>query len=48
MEDVVETLLGSEITDEVDQITDLQALARKRWRERARRLGIINESGSPP
>jgi CBS domain containing-hemolysin-like protein len=48
MEDVVETLLGSEITDEADATTDLQALARRRWRERARRLGIINESGPPP
>ncbi|MFO8063019.1 MAG: CNNM domain-containing protein [Spirochaetia bacterium] len=46
MEDVVETLLGSEITDEVDETTDLQGLARKRWRERARRLGIIGESGT--
>ena len=43
MEDVVETLLGSEITDEADETTDLQGLARKRWRERARRLGIIGE-----
>lgn len=40
LEDVVETLLGVEIVDEVDDTTDLQALARKRWEERARRLGI--------
>jgi CBS domain containing-hemolysin-like protein len=46
MEDVVETLLGSEITDEVDETTDLQGLARKRWRERARRLGIIGDSST--
>ena len=40
MEDVVETLLGLEITDEADATTDLRALARDKWEERARRLGI--------
>src|SRR5699024_8242881 len=40
MEDVVETLLGMEIVDEIDAIEDMQKLARKQWRERARRLGI--------
>lgn len=40
MEDVVETLLGMEIVDEIDAIDDMQKLAREKWRERARRLGI--------
>ncbi|MEX0995062.1 MAG: hemolysin family protein [Balneolaceae bacterium] len=41
MEDVVETLLGMEIVDEIDAIEDMQKLARKKWRERAKRLGIV-------
>lgn len=41
MEDVVETLLGMEIVDEIDAIEDMQKLARQKWRERAKRLGIV-------
>lgn len=40
MEDVVETLLGLEIVDEFDTIEDMQKLARQKWKERARLLGI--------
>jgi CBS domain containing-hemolysin-like protein len=40
MEDVVETLLGMEIVDEIDAIDDMQKMARQQWRERAKRLGI--------
>lgn len=40
LEDVVETVLGMEIVDESDKVTDMQALARKRWRERAAKLGV--------
>lgn len=40
MEDVVETLLGMEIVDEIDAIDDMQKLARQQWRERAKKLGI--------
>lgn len=36
MEDVMETLLGLEITDETDSTEDMQALARKNWESRAR------------
>lgn len=43
MEDLVETLLGMEIIDEVDAYEDMQKLARKKWRERAARLGIVSE-----
>jgi len=41
MEDVVETLIGMEIVDEIDAIEDMQKLARKNWEERAKRLGIV-------
>lgn len=43
MEDVVETLLGLEIVDEVDTIKDMQALARKQWFNRAKSLGLVPE-----
>jgi CBS domain containing-hemolysin-like protein len=42
MEDVIETLLGLEIMDESDHVSDLQRLARKSWETRAKRLGIFN------
>ncbi|MEM7291661.1 MAG: hemolysin, partial [Pseudomonadota bacterium] len=50
MEDIIETLLGLEIVDESDNDEDMQALARKNWEQRARRLGIIakdEESDDP-
>ena len=40
MEDVVETLLGLEIMDEVDTIKDMQVLARRQWKKRAKRVGL--------
>ena len=43
-EDVVETLLGLEIVDEGDETHDLQAFARKRWEERAKRLGVDRDA----
>jgi len=43
MEDVLETLLGMEIIDESDSTVDMQALARKNWEARARRIGLIEE-----
>lgn len=43
MEDVIETLLGLEIMDESDNVSDLQHLARKSWEARAKKLGIIEE-----
>jgi magnesium and cobalt exporter, CNNM family len=42
-EDIIETLLGLEIVDESDSDADLQALARKLWKIRANRLGIIDK-----
>jgi CBS domain containing-hemolysin-like protein len=43
MEDYLETLLGLEIVDESDNIEDMQKLARQKWEERARDLGISTE-----
>ncbi len=42
MEDVLETLLGLEIVDESDNEEDMQSLARKKWKERAKKLGIVD------
>ncbi|MCH5182157.1 MAG: DUF21 domain-containing protein [Prevotellaceae bacterium] len=33
MEDVIETMLGYEIVDEKDTVTDMQELAREKWQE---------------
>lgn len=43
MEDVIETLIGLEIVDEVDKEEDMQALARENWEVRARARGLIEE-----
>jgi CBS domain containing-hemolysin-like protein len=40
MEDLVETLMGIEIVDEADAVTDMRELARKQWEKRAERTGI--------
>ncbi len=40
MEDVLETLLGIEIVDESDTIEDLRKVARDKWTQRARKLGL--------
>ncbi len=44
LEDVVETLLGMEIMDEMDKVEDMQALARQQWVKRARALGMEMEA----
>ncbi len=43
MEDVVETLLGLEIVDEFDRTADMQQLARRNWKARALKLGLIKK-----
>ena len=52
MEDVVESLLGSEIVDESDVEIDMQKLARRRWERRAREMGMTDVAapaeGDPP
>ena len=40
LEDLVETLIGMEIVDETDAVDDMRALARKRWAQRARTMGL--------
>jgi len=40
LEDVVETLIGIEIVDETDKIDDMRRLARQKWEERMKRLGL--------
>lgn len=40
MEDLIETLLGLEITDESDTTEDMQHLAKKLWRKKAEKLGV--------
>jgi len=41
MEDIIETLLGTEIMDELDNVEDMQEQAKLIWEKRAKRLGII-------
>lgn len=48
LEDAVETLLGLEIVDEMDQHVDMQALARRQWAERARTMGLVVDEELDP
>ena len=41
MEDIIETLLGLEIIDEKDTITDMQKYARDRWKEKQAKYRIL-------
>ena len=43
MEDVIETMLGTEIVDENDTVTDMQELARERWEEQKQELQEMQE-----
>lgn len=43
LEDVLETLLGMEIQDEMDDAEDMRVLARQQWEKRAKALGIAHE-----
>lgn len=40
MEDIIETLLGSEIVDETDVTIDMQELAKKRWKNRLKKSAV--------
>lgn len=46
LEDVIETLLGLEIVDEIDGTDDMQKLAREQWEKRAKSMGIIEEKAT--
>ncbi|WP_082859203.1 hemolysin family protein [Microbulbifer sp. Q7] len=41
LEDILETLLGEEIVDEADKTPDRQALAKRLWRWRSKRYGLL-------
>jgi len=40
LEDVVETIIGLEITDESDTTEDMQILAQSQWRKRMKNMGV--------
>ncbi len=42
MEDVIETLLGLEIVDEKDTITDMQEFAKERWKARQAKYDFLD------
>lgn len=44
MEDVIETLLGLEITDEKDTVTDMQKYARERWEARQIKYNLLEQA----
>ena len=44
LEDVVETLLGLEIVDEMDKVEDMRVLARQQWLKRAKTYGLEIDS----
>ncbi len=43
MEDIIETLLGFEIVDEKDTISNMQEYAKERWKNRKRKYNLLNE-----
>ncbi len=43
MEDIIETLLGLEIVDEKDTITDMQKFARERWETRQAKYKLMEQ-----
>ncbi len=42
-EDIIETLFGLEIMDELDDTADMQKLAREQWGKRAQKMGLSVE-----
>ena len=45
-EDVIETLLGLEIIDESDDVADLQAHAKKSWKNRTNKMSTIKDNNT--
>ena len=43
MEDIIETLLGLEIVDEKDTITDMRKFAKERWKARQTKYNLIEK-----
>ncbi len=48
LEDLIETLLGTEIVDEADTDADMRRVARERWKQRAAKLGLDTQRLSEP
>ncbi len=46
LEDLIETIMGMEIVDETDNVENMRILARKKWTERARAMGIKDDFGN--
>ena len=44
LEDVLETVLGLELVDEYDKVVDMQKLARRLWKRRAKDMGLNTDS----
>lgn len=42
LEDIIETIFGLEIMDEIDEVGDLQAYARQKWEKRAKQIGLLD------
>lgn len=42
LEDIIETILGLEIIDEKDEVSDMQQYARERWEQRQKKYKQIN------
>ncbi|HAX97223.1 MAG TPA: hemolysin, partial [Prolixibacteraceae bacterium] len=45
LEDVIETLLGLEIVDEKDTVSDMRKYARDRWATRQEKYKLLNQTG---
>lgn len=45
MEDLIETLLGTEIIDEYDDVADMRAVAKRKWKAHAKQHGLIEDMG---
>jgi CBS domain containing-hemolysin-like protein len=43
MEDIIETLLGLEIVDEKDTVTDMRKYARERWKTRQSKYNLLDK-----
>ena len=46
-EDVIETIFGFEIIDEMDVVTDMQQYARERWQQRQKKYRTLSPKSSP-
>jgi len=47
MEDVIETVLGQDIVDETDNVTNMRKYAKQRWTQRRQGRSAKTDSGDP-